>query len=52
MMDAFAAVLTDIILGVLSGTGVDVLVNVNFNVFAGMATVRFVISAPLERFSC
>ena len=52
LMDEFAGVLADIILGVLSGTGDDVFVDVNVNVFAGVATVRFGISAPLERFSC
>ena len=52
LMDAFASVLAGIILGGLSGTGDGVLVDVNVNVFAGVATVGFVISAPLERFSC
>ena len=52
LMDEFAGVLADIILGGLSGTGDGVLVDVNVNVFAGVATVGFVISAPLERFSC
>ena len=52
LMDAFAGVLAVIIHGGLSGTGDDVLVDVSLNVFAGEATVRFVISAPLERFSC
>ena len=52
MMDAFAGVLADIILGGLSETDVDALVDVSVNVFAGVTTVGFVISAPLERFSC
>ena len=52
MMDAFAGVLADIILGGLSETDVDALVDVSVNVFAGVATVGFVIPAPLERFSC
>ena len=52
LMDEFAGVLTGIILGGLSGAGIDALVDVSVNVFAGVATVRFGISAPLERFSC
>ena len=52
LMDEFAGVLADIILGFLSGTGVDALLDVNVNVFAGVVTVMFVISAPLERFGC
>ena len=52
LVDEFAGVLAGIILGVLSGTGIGALVDMNVNVFAGVVTVRFVMSPPLERFSC
>ena len=48
LMDA----LTDMILGVLPAIGVDVLMDVNVNAFAGAITMEFVMSAPLEVFNC
>ena len=44
---------TDIIRGVLSNIDVDVLVDVNVNMFAvSMAAFEFVMSDPLEEFRC
>ena len=44
---------TDMMWGVLSNIDVDVLVNVNVNMFAvSMAAFEFVMSDPLEEFRC
>ena len=48
LMDAFV----DMILGVFPAIGVDVLMDVNVNAFAGAITVEFVMPAPLEVFNC
>ena len=47
LMDALA----DMILGVLTGIGVDVLMDVNVNAFEGVIAVEFAVSAPLEVFN-
>ena len=44
-------VVMEVVVG-LPGIDVDVLVDVNVNVFAGVITVKFVMPAPLEVFSC
>ena len=41
-----------VIISGLSGIGVDVLVDVNVNVFAGVMTVKFAMPTPLEGFGC
>ena len=51
-MDAFAGVLVVIMIDVLSGIGVDVLVNANVNVYIGVMAVGFTMPATLEGFSC
>ena len=44
---------TDIMRGVLSNMDVDMLVDVNVNIFAvSMAAFEFVMSDPLEEFRC
>ena len=47
LMNALAGVLAGVIISGLSGIDVDVLVEVNVNMFAG---VKFVVSASLEGF--
>ena len=44
-------VLADMTIGVLTGIGVDVLLDVNVNAFAGVITVKFAVSAPLQVFN-
>ena len=50
-MNTFVSVLTVVLIGGLPGVDVDVLVDVNANVFAGVTTVKFVMPAPLEGLS-
>ena len=45
-------VLADMVLGALPGTGADVLVAANENVFAYPLMLRLAVSASFERFSC
>ena len=51
-MDALATVLTALIIGVPTGFGVNVLVDVNVNGLTGVITVEFAMPAPLEGFNC
>ena len=47
------ALLIRVVIGVLSGVGVDVLVDVNTNVLAGVMTaLGFAISEPFKEFGC
>lgn len=48
LMDA----LTDMMLGILPASDVDVLMDVNVNAFSGAITVEFAMPAPLEVFNC
>ena len=50
-MDTMAGVMAVVVISGLSGIGVDVLVDVNVNVFAVM-TVKFVMPVPSGEFSC
>ena len=50
--DMLMNALTDMILGILPAIGVDALMDVNVNAFAGVITVEFVMPAPLEVFNC
>ena len=52
LMDALAEVLPVVLINYLTDIGVDVLVNVNANVFAGAMSVKFVMPAPSDGFSC
>ena len=52
LMDALAAVLTVIIIGVPTGFGDHVLADVNVNAFTGAIAVGFAMPSPLEGFSC
>ena len=48
-----SAVAVDLLMDALTDIGVDVLVGVNVNVFAGaMAAFEFVMPLPLEEFCC
>ena len=45
--------LTVVVIGGLAGIGVDLLVELNVNMFAGVTTeVKFVMPASLDGFSC
>ena len=53
LKDAWAGVLTVAVIGGLAGTNVDMLVELNVNMLAGVTTeVKFVMPASLDRFSC
>ena len=53
LMDAFAGVLAAIRIGVLSAIDIAVLADVNvINVFTGVMTVKFAMSAPSKGFKC
>ena len=52
LMDPLVSVLTVVIIGGLPDIGVNMFVDVNVNVFAGVMTVKFAMPAPLEGFSC
>ena len=53
LKDAWAGVLTVVVIGGLAGIGVDLLVELNVNMFAGVTTeVKFVMPASLDGFSC
>ena len=52
LVDMLDGVLTVVVIGGLPGIGVDALVDVNANVFAGVMSVEFVTPSPLEGFSC
>ena len=51
-MDTMAGVMAVVVISGLSGIGVDVLVDANVNVFAGVMTMKFAMSVPSEEFSC
>ena len=51
-MDTMAGVMAVVVIGGLSGIGVDVLVDASANVFAGVMTMKFVMPVPLEGFGC
>ena len=51
LMDMLVSVLTVVIIGGLPDIGVNIFVDVNVNAFAGVMTVKFAMSAPLEGFS-
>ena len=53
LKDAWAGVLTVVVIGGLAGIDVDLLVELNVNMLAGVTTeVKFVMPASLDRFSC
>ena len=52
LMDAFAAVLTVIIIGIPLDIDDNVLADVNVNSFTGVIAVGFAMPSPLEGFSC
>ena len=53
LKDAWAGVLTVVVIGGLAGIGVDLLVELNVNMFAGVTTeVKFAMPTPLDGFSC
>ena len=50
-VEILMGVLADMTIGVLTGIGVDVLLDVNVNAFSGVITVKFAVSAPLQVFN-
>ena len=53
LVDTLAGMLTVGVMGALTGIGVDVLLDVNLNVFAAVMTEeKFSMSAPFEGCSC
>ena len=53
VVDLWMETLTGVVvISGLSGIGVDVLVDANVNVFAGVMTMKFVMPVPLEGFGC
>ena len=53
LVDTLAGMLTVGVMGALTGIGVDVLLDVNLNVFAAVMTEeKFGMSAPFEGCSC
>ena len=53
VVDLWMETLTGVVvISDLSGIGVDVLVDANVNVFAGVMTMKFAMSVPSEEFSC
>ena len=53
LKDVWAGVLTVLVIGGLAGIDVDLLVELNVNMFAGVTTeVKFAMPTPLDGFSC
>ena len=53
LKDAWSGVLTVAVIGDLAGIDVDMLVELNVNILAGVTTeVKFAMPASLDRFSC